>query len=198
MPRVFDYTHPQIAIPMRYVNSVSKTKPTTNGSWIDYGSTTSTELKSYFCPTDNTNGQVLFGNSQYTDIISCEPHAYNVGNYYNFPAASASTPEPATSSICPKGWSLPENNNNTSYNNLLASYLDKNAPAKTNNDSALLNLPLSFIRVGYYSRLNYYNEREQTGHYRMTSNSLYVMNTTPSFVGNQNSFHGYSVRCVVR
>ena len=131
--------------------------------------------------------------------VSCEPHAYNAGNYYNFPAASASTPEPALSSICPRGWSLPQKDRDTDYAKFLMTYgIDYNASSRSNQDSALLNLPLSYLRSGSYSASGSPHYQGNYGDYRMSSLSLGLGSGDLKPTDHTSADGGYSVRCVSR
>ena len=130
---------------------------------------------------------------------SCIPHSYNAGNYYNFPAASASSPDPATSSICPKGWILPQNGTPTGYAYFLLTYgIDHHVPSRPNQDSALLNLPLSFLRSGYYGNGGSLIVQGSNGGYRMASLSLYFGSRDLNPTNGTDAHYGFSVRCVSR
>ena len=90
--------------------------------------------------------QNLYGNTQkISNQTSCKPHVYNAGNWYNFPAATAGSKNVSTSteknmpnSICPKGWQLPPNAGDKSYNTL------------TRTASDIYASPLSFVHLGQY------------------------------------------------
>ena len=173
--------------------------PTIIGTWVDYGGASSSASSEY-CNTESTDGQMLVSGSQKLDNISCHPHSYNAGNYYNFPATSASSPEPATSSVCARGWMLPQSNRSTSYANFLRAYgVDYSAPSLTNHDSALLNLPLSFLRSGSYNyRDGFLYYQGNYGDYRMSSLSLGLSSGYLTPVDGTSANSGFSVRCVSR
>ena len=183
---------------MKYNNSLSQTTPTVTDTWVNYGSASSSELSS-LCDTELTEGQLLYSNSLMSLQKSCLTHSYNAGNYYNFPAASASSSEPTTNSICPKGWSLPQNGRNTGYSHLLENYgVDYNASSRTNQDSALLNLPLSFLRSGDYSSGGSLGGQGNLGRYRMSSLRLHFGSGGLAPAYNTDAGGGYMVRCVSR
>ena len=186
--------------PAKYNNSVSTTKPAINGTWVDYGSITSKESTEK-CTIETTAGEILNSGSVANNNVSCEPHAYNAGNYYNFPAVSAKSGEPTPNSACSKGWRLPENNGDTSYSNLLLAYgIDFNAGDNRIQpfDAALLNLPLSFLRSGYYYNTGALRYQGSVGEYRMSSLSLYFYLGDLYPTNDTLAYYGYSVRCVSR
>ena len=96
------------------------------------------------------------------------------GNWYNWYAATAGSGTSTMSgtdapdSICPKGWRLPGNTGNKSFQNLLTTADSENLAASlednvsgtnynlstsgSNLDTSLLSTPLSFIRSGRYIR----------------------------------------------
>ena len=194
MPRAFDYTQTDIDIPMRYNNSVSTAAPAINGTWVDYGKTTSSEVKYPLCQTETTDGQILFSDSQYLNNLSCEAHSYNAGNYYNLPSQLGNA---LNNDICPKGWSLPDKYRKTDYSSFLIIYGIDYKPSKTSPyDAALLNLPLSFLRSGIYYGDGSLGYQGTDGYCRMTSLRLFFNagNLTPTYSTNAN--YGYSMRCV--
>ena len=198
---MFDYTQKDLEIPMRYNNSISTSKPNINGTWVDYGSVSSSEAKFPYCDIEQTDGMLLTSGSQSTNNISCNPHVYNAGNYYNFPATSAKSNTPTLNSVCSLGWGLPENDSNTSYSNLLMVYgIDFNAGDKMVEpyDAALLNFPLSFLRSGYYDRTGALYGQGSYGYYRMTSLRLVFNSGLLSPANDTLAGNGYSVRCVSR
>ena len=186
--------------PGRYINEVSKAKPNINGTWVDYGSVSSRE-SSEKCTIETTSGEILNSGSVMQNNISCKTHTYNAGNNYNYPAASASTSEPASSSICPLGWKLPEYNGNTRYSNLLLAYgIDFNAGDNMASpyDAALLNLPLSFLRSGYYNFNGNLSGQGSGGFYRMSSLRLYFNSSGLGLTYPTSAGSGFPVRCVSR
>ena len=187
--------------PMRYVNTISIGRPSINGTWVDYGTGISSKESSDNCIIEMTNGEILVSGSLMNLQQSCEPHSYNAGNYYNFPAVSAKSGEPTPNSACPKGWRLPDNNGDTSYSNLLLAYgIDFNAGDNMVSpyDAALLNLPLSYLRSGYHNSTGALSSQDSVGGYRMSSlrlgfNSSSLYPTSSTFASD-----GFSVRCVSR
>ena len=129
--------------------------------------------------------------------VSCESHSYNAGNYYNYPAAALGNN--ASNSVCPKGWTLPNNAKGTSYSRLLEAYgIDHAATTKSNYDSGLVNLPLSFLRSGIYSSSGTLTTQGSRGSYRMTSQRLYFHSDSLKPTNSTSAYTGYSVRCVSR
>ena len=166
---------------------------------MDYGAATSNENKTQYCNIEQTDGILLTSGSQSTNNISCNPHVYNAGNYYNYPSAAPNGDQYV--SICPKGWRLPENNGDTSYSNLLLAYgIDFNAGDNRIQpyDAALLNLPLSFLRSGYYGNTGALNAQGVGGYYRMSSLRLYFNSSNLNPTNRTDANYCYSVRCVAR
>ena len=84
---------------------------------------------------------------------SGEPWEF-IGNYYNWYAATAGTGtaamtnnQAALNSICPKGWKLPDNWGDKSFQKLMNVYGIAN---DITGASEILQLPLNFVRSGYY------------------------------------------------
>ena len=108
----------------------------------------------------------------------------------------------APDSICPKGWRLPSKEGNKSYQNLLIN--SYNTP--TNSDAALLAMPLSFVRAGYYysGDGSFYNQGGNGVLWSSTvysSGFTYLLRFRDSNVYPQYNYgrgYGGSVRCVVR
>ena len=197
MPRVFSYEQGD-GTPAKYANPISISKPSITDTWVNYGAATSID-DAKACEIDITDGQLLYSKSQMLNQKSCVPHSYNTGNYYNFPAASTNTSEPASSSICPKGWNLPQNTGNTSYSHILDMYgIDNFAATKSNYDSGLVNLPLSYLRSGYYYSDGTLYYQGISGVYRMTSQRLGFHSSNLNPTSNTDANRGYSVRCVGR
>ena len=133
----------------------------------------------------------------------------SAGNYYDWPMATAMSGQSLTGngdeapdSICPKGWRLPPKTGNKSYKKLLIDSYD----TPTNSDAALLAMPLSFIRAGYYYPGDGSFSNQGSGG-RLWSSTVYDSDDTYfllfgySYVDPQrDSSRGYglSVRCVVR
>ena len=133
---------------------------------------------------------------------------YLAGNYYSWNAATAGTGASAangteaTSSICPKGFKLPPNSGNSSYNNLTKAYnIDRNG------GEIIRSAPLFFVGSGYVIPLYHYiSNAGSTGIYwsltafASSSHTAYYLEfgfprVEPSkyLWGND---HGFSVRCV--
>jgi len=145
---------------------------------------------------------------------------YLLGNYYQWNAATAGTggtieTGQASSSICPRGWRLPESNATTagSFGGLFASYSITNENATSM--LKLTSAPLYFARSGYIQqksksllggvgdRILYWSSTPFTGTYEgyeglaaysVHANSADVIN--PSDAGPR--YYGFSVRCVAR
>ena len=158
--------------------------------------------------TGGTAGRYWNGASSYTETGNMRNH---FGNYYNWPAATAGTGTSSVStdgttvgdSICPKGWQLPLNANNKSFNNLIRTVYGISA---TNTDASVIAEPLHFIRSGGYSwnggSLNlqgaYGNfwsaaAKDGTNAYNLNFNSS---NLNPQNTNNKGN--GLTVRCVAR
>ena len=183
--------------PPRYINTIGTAKPTINGTWVNYGSASSTE-SSERCPVESTNGEILNSGSFMGGQASCRTHAYNAGNYYNLPSQLGNA---SHNSVCPLGWKLPDRNDDTSYSNFLLAYnIDFNAGDNriSSYDAALLNLPLSFLRSGLYTYTGALNYRSSVGEYRMSSLSLYSYLSDLIPTNDTNANYGFSVRCVSR
>ncbi len=138
---------------------------------------------------------------------------YIVGNHYQWNAATAGTggsitSGQATSSICPKGWRLPESNSKAvgSFGGLLNAYsiVDGDATSMTKLTSA----PLYFVRGGYVNQdITYlFTFAGGNGYYWSSiplSNDNYAYylyfystdnNINPSYRWNR--YDGFSVRCI--
>ena len=141
---------------------------------------------------------------------SCKPHVYNAGNYYTFPAATAGSNNSSVSSdtevpnsICPKGWQLPPNAGNKSYNTLIRTAYNISS---TTSDSQILNSPLSFVRLGDYyygsglldTRGNLGNYWSSTAYSSNLGHNLYFNSERLSPQDGGGRAYGYSVRCVSR
>ena len=186
MPHVFDQES-GLHEPTLYKNSRSTTTPTVNNGKIVYGASTSTVGGQSQFYIEYTDGEVLTSMSLMKNQVSLKPHAYNGGNYYNRPSGIGDI----TNTVCPHGWSLPVDNG---YNNLVTIYNFLNTPS--NKDSAFLNLPLSFLRSGYYSNSGSLSYQGSYGRYRMTSRSLLFDSGGLDPTNGTGADRGYSVRCV--
>ena len=184
-------------LPARYNNIISTSKPTINGSWVNYGEMSSKESLEK-CAIETTSGEILNSGSFIGNSVSCESHVYNAGNYYNLPSQLGNA---KYNSVCPKGWRLPENNGDTSYSNLLLAYgidFDAGDNRISPYDAALLNLPLSYLRSGYYYDTGALNYQGSNGYYRMSSLRLGFNSSNLNPTYSTNADVGYSVRCVSR
>ena len=139
---------------------------------------------------------------------------YIVGNHYQWNAATAGTggsitSGQATSSICPKGWKLPESNSTAvgSFGGLLSKYSIVNSD--TASMTKLTSSPLYFVRGGYvYQSTTYlFRDAGDRGYYwSSTPNSdgsyAYYLgfwstgSIDPSYNYARN--YGFSVRCIAR
>ena len=94
---------------------------------------------------------------------------------------------------------LPDSDGSTSYSNFLTNYgVDYNTTKTKPYDVALLNLPLSFLRSGYYSTYGGLYNQVSYGNYRMASFSLLFDSGNLNPTNSTNAYIGYSVRCVSR
>ena len=198
MPHVFDYTEEGTEVsegvlkikdtPIRYVNNRNTSTPIVSGTWVNYGAEGSSVASSTRCLVETTYGDIIFSDSVMMFQKSCEPHAYNAGNYYNLPNQLDS----AGNTVCPHGWSLPPN---SGYSDLTMTYGFLNATSYKS--SGLKGLPLSFLQSGWYSGglLNYVSTY---GYYRTYSFSLEFEENhiNPSYGLAINN--GGSIRCLVR
>ena len=111
----------------------------------------------------------------------------------------------ATSSICPRGWRLPQNDGNNSYQNLLfTSYGLKN---DSNSSTKMRSSPLDFSFAGYYDFVvgRVYKTDSRGGYYwsstAYSSNLAYNLNFNSSYVYPRSwnyKANSLSVRCVAR
>lgn len=144
----------------------------------------------------------------------------HVGNYYNWYAATAgsgvynisSEHTNVQDSICPKGWRLPTNGNNSGYPNggefrgLTNKYgittgTDQVAPE---DDSKLVSKPLSFIRAGFYFSAEI-TGAGSTGVYASSTNAsleyIWAMSFYHNYAspwGMKKKGEGLQIRCLVR
>ena len=182
---------------MRYINKINTSTPTVSGTWVNYGKEGSSKEDTNNCKTETTFGELMLDGSAMRYQLSCEPHAYNAGNYYNLPSQLG---DAKYNDVCPKGWSLPDNNGKTSYSNLLIAYGIDNSASKVSNtfDAALINLPLSFLRSGRYVSNGSLYGQGNDGVYRMASLLLYFYSGGLDPADGTYASYGYSVRCVGR
>ena len=129
---------------------------------------------------------------------------YLAGNYYSWRAATAGTAPSssgtASGSICPKGFELPPNTGDNSYNSLISAY---NISSNTAGGTAMRSAPLFFIRSGY---VNPTIDLYYAGYYgrywssvAFSSSDTYYLYFGSSFVSPSSyaiRYFGHSVRCV--
>ncbi len=164
---------------------------------------TDSNVKSnYTLPGSNIDG---FSSSSYH--MSQVYYAGNTthGAYYSFMAATAGTGNSslingdASGSICPKGWKLPSNYGNGSYNN----FLDKTDIANSATGSARLRSdPYNFPYTGFVTNGRLFNIDSSGNHWSRTASSadhtrnLYFDNNRINPSANNGRYYGYSIRCV--
>ena len=143
-----------------------------------------------------------------TDGVSVEGNTYDAhykaGYYYSWNAATAnstgSSSGTATQSICPKGFELPPNSGNGSYNTLLSQYGLTSSTTSGNN--SITRASLFFVRSGYVSPTNYLVGAGSSGYYWSSvaySSDAYYLSFLYSSVsppGHGVRYVGRSVRCV--
>ena len=144
-----------------------------------------------------TDGVVIDGNTY-------DAH-YKAGYYYSWNAATAnstgSNSGTATQSICPKGFELPPNSGNGSYNTLLSQYGLTSSTTSGNN--SITRAPLFFVRSGYVDPTYYLSLAGYSGNYwssvAYSSSGAYYLTFHSSFVNPSDyssRYSGLSVRCV--
>ena len=196
-----------------------------------------TNYASYRMPrfrNDNTNtDSTVNPNTTVANMTSTSQNIYSYGNYYTWPAAKANTDylaniansNAAQTSICPKGWRLPQGGNKTNestnefwslivtgLNNSTnpANYDSSTQPYYTGTEEAgpverkLRAFPNNFVYSGFVDNSSV-NSRGSNGHYWSATASSYfnaygfVFVSTYVHPGTFNSvkYSGRSVRCVV-
>lgn len=111
----------------------------------------------------------------------------------------------ATSSICPKGWGLPESNSTAvgSFGGLIDAYSISSDVVK------LTSSPLYFVRGGYILQTNsaLFAHAGSDGHYWSSTphfagtHAYYLYFTSASYIapsGLDSRYDGYSIRCLAR
>lgn len=154
-------------------------------------------------------GQFTGYSTPMTETKDANAH-YLLGNHYQWNAATAGTGETitggqATSSICPKGWKLPESNSTTagSFGGIVNVY------SVGNNVSKMVSAPLYFVRGGSVeqqanSLFGYAGTNAAYWSSTPASNSnnaynLYFAGTNSVVVSASNVRQsGYSIRCIAR
>lgn len=146
-----------------------------------------------------------------TDVTIAKADTTVDGNWYNWYAATAGSAisnfndEDAADSICPKGWELPRNSGNKSFQNLMATtYGMPTGGGLTNGDSGVQAEPLAFLRSGFYGWGNggLYNRggggNFWSSHTYSTygSHYLYFGSTYLGPQGGGGKGNGFAVRCV--
>ncbi len=132
---------------------------------------------------------------------------YLAGNYYSWGAATAgqaasiSSSGESTQSICPKGWRLPINSGDKSYNTLLTSYGTNSGLLYGTQDIRLA--PLYFVYGGYVNSSSLTNAGSLGYYWSSTAISntsarglYFTTSVNPS--SNTTRYLGFSVRCVAR
>ncbi len=149
----------------------------------------------------NSAGQNWNSTPDQTHIFDRNNTTY--GNWYNWYTATAGTgtssiiSADAPSSICPKGWKLPDSTGNKSYQNLASTYGATNL-AKIQAE------PLIFNPAGLYwnGATDWIN---QSGYYWTASSNdasnayrfdFYSSEVRPRYAANKAS--GYNIRCILR
>ena len=138
-------------------------------------------------------------------IVSETQH---IGTYYDWAAAIADRTDYTTAgdsvstSICPKGWTLPKGNTDAkSFQTLANAYSLTNSQAGS---EGLRSYPLSFVFSGnYYWGHGSLYYQSTGGHWWSStvvsdtnSRSLYVYSSELRPQGNNNKLYGFGVRCV--
>ena len=184
----------------------------TDSSGTPYRYLSNTSLGNNACTNDK---QTTHGSTAYSSIsnqVSCSSSTLNAGNWYNFSTATAgsdtrlatsSSPINTLNSICPKGWRLPPNSGNKSYNTLIRTTYNISS---TTSDTDILLAPLSFVRLGYYIyAYGSSNHRGLAGHYWLSTAynstySHYLYFDSEAFYpqGGHSRDYGLSIRCVSR
>ena len=111
-------------------------------------------------------------------------------------------------SICPKGWRLPPDDGNKSFNTLIRdAYQIVNGPSGSLDVNLLNNSAMSFVRLGHY-RFNYgsLDSRSSYGSYwssiATTPIYSYLLRFNSTEFGSYQYFsnraYGLSIRCVSR
>ena len=183
---------------------------------------------------DNTNTNTTFNpNITTNNMTDTNQNIYSYGNYYSWAAAKANTDyldtlansNAATTSICPKGWRLPQGgdkanestnefwslvvtslNNNTipaNYSSLSSPYYN-GAEEAGPVDKKLRTFPNNFVYSGYVNASSI-NSRGSVGFYWSATASdhfqayYFYFGSTRVYPGNStnNKYHGRSIRCVL-
>ena len=141
----------------------------------------------------------LYGNLYTWHTVTAGSGTYNMGNY----------DDSASSSICPKGWRLPPNDDANSYNNLL--FTSYGLKSDSTSSTKMRSSPLDFSFAGDYG---YYDGRvdgagdfgvggcwSSTAGSSYDSYSAYRLYSSSTYVYPQHwnsKAYGLSVRCVAR
>lgn len=160
------------------------------------------------CKGDNNNRFTPYNTP--TTANGDENAHYAVGNYYQWNAATAGTggtitSGQATSSICPKGWKLPESNATTAgtFGGLINAYSIGSDVAK------LTSSPLYFVRGWLVAQDTYsllIRAGDRSGYWSSTPSSTNTKAYYLVFYGTNGVFpsadynrhHGFPVRCIAR
>ena len=189
------------------------TQTTTGTKWGSNGSAGTTgTINDQYAAVEHS----YWDNSTLTDGDGISQYK---GSYYNWYTATAmsgtwsmgsGSPEDAPDSICPRGWRLPANSGDKSFQNLMVTVYQLLTTPGTGNASArdkLLKKPFSYAYSGFYEFIN--------GNIYLQNNDLYLwgseaQDTTIAhrlYVSSDTSVmpqnngrkpYGFSVRCVNR
>ena len=182
---------------------------------------------------DNTNtDSTVNPNTTVANMTSTGQNIYSYGNYYTWPATKANTDylntlansNAAQTSICPKGWRLPQGGNKTNestnefwslivtglnngtnpanYSSTPYPYYDGSEEAGSV-DKKLRTFPNNFVYSGYVDGSSVYGRGSYGGYWSATASSgkgayVFDFNSTNVNPGTNNSskYSGRSVRCV--
>ena len=179
---------------------------------------------------DNTNTDTAVNpNTIVANMTNTGQNIYSYGNYYTWPAAKANTDylanitdsNAANTSICPKGWKLPQGGNkaNESTNDFWAlAVTGLNNPNPANYSSStnpyydgsaeagpvgrkLRAFPNNFVYSGYVNGSSVNNRGSDGNYWSATAssyNNAYYFRSTYVYPGtiNIDKYYGRSVRCV--
>ena len=151
------------------------------------------------------------GSNIYNDTLkNCSNTHYHIGNYYNFPAATALdfsiTPtnnEDFNRSICPAGWMLPKSSVTTTGSGSI-DYLSTEADLIPGVVGNIHQAPFYLVYGGYYYT-SISNDGYMGGYWSSTygyndvAYGLIMYGSNLSVTGsNESMYTGYSIRCLAR
>lgn len=156
-------------------------------------------VESFTLPASSTTGFL-----EADDInVYIDTSRSRYGGYYTWLAATAGSGTTAgdgadaSSSICPRGWKLPDGTEDGEFNNLAAAY-------KNSFKDALDPNKVNFVLAGYYFNGALHSESYQGYYWSSTqyndtrAMSLYFNDAAAHLGNNNDKFHGNSVRCIAR